>query len=323
MVDVIGVPPYTDVQNKMYDNDNYSCKLFLGGLAPNTTEESITNFYAQYGEVASAVVKRDPTTQRSKGFGFITYKDSSSIERAQSLKPHIIDGRNVDSKPALPRSETNRQNGGASNDAVRKIFVGGLKDNHDEQNLQDHFQQFGNVLTVKILLDRTTGRKRGFGFVEFDSCEAADRAVYHKTHTIDQLPVEVKKSNYRQEQANRGSYQQGHSSGSYSSTPYTQNQAYGYAPASYNGWTGHYAPQPQPVYEGYAAAPIQANPSAAYTGGWEEQNNYNGGQSSAGVNGWNGAQQSDGQFGSYQNSQGGGPQKGHNLQNNRRNPYNV
>lgn len=75
------------------DHDNYACKLFLGGLSPNTTEESITNFYAQYGEVANAVVKRDPTTQRSKGFGFITYKDSSSIERAQSLKPHIIDGR--------------------------------------------------------------------------------------------------------------------------------------------------------------------------------------------------------------------------------------
>lgn len=84
--------------------------------------------------------------------------------------------RNVDSKPALPRSETNR-NGGGGGDSVRKIFVGGLKDNHDEQNLQDHFQQFGNVLTVKILLDRNTGRKRGFGFVEFDSNDAADRAV--------------------------------------------------------------------------------------------------------------------------------------------------
>ncbi|XP_013101945.1 ribonucleoprotein RB97D [Stomoxys calcitrans] len=321
MVDVIGAP-YTDIQqNKMYENDNYSCKLFLGGLSPNTTEESITNFYAQYGEVASAVVKRDPTTQRSKGFGFITYKDSSSIERAQSLKPHIIDGRNVDSKPALPRSETNRI---GSNDNVRKIFVGGLKDNHDEQNLQDHFQQFGNVLTVKVLLDRTTGRKRGFGFVEFDTCEAADRAVFHKNHTIDQLPVEVKKSNYRQEQANRGSYQHGGSSGSYSQVAYTQNPSYNYPQASYNGWTGHtthYAQQPQTMYEGYAAAPVQSNPPTAYNG-WEEQNNYNAAPPPGAANGWN-AGQSEGQFGSYQHSHGGGPQKGHNLQNNRRNPYNV
>ncbi|XP_073816427.1 ribonucleoprotein RB97D-like [Musca autumnalis] len=310
----VAVASYTDINQ--FENDNYACKLFLGGLAPNTTEESLTNFYAQYGEVTNVVVKRDPTTQRSKGFGFVTYKDSASIERAQSVKPHVIDGRNVDSKPALPRSETNRNtnggggynsNGGGS--AVRKIFVGGLRDNHDEQNLQEYFQQFGTVQSVKILLDRTTGRKRGFGFVEFESNEAAENAVFHKDHVIDNVNVEVKKSNYRPEQSNRGPYQQNGSYGSYS-----QNKSYNnYAPAqSYNGWGGahvaHYQQQPQAVNEGGYAAAVPAYGVATY----EEPQQA----------GWNGAP-AEGQFGSYHNSHGGGPQKGYNLQNNRRNPYNV
>lgn len=153
--------------------------------------------------------------------------------------------------------------------------------------------------------------------------------LVHKNHTIDNLTVEVKKSNYRQEQANRGAYQQQTGGqGSYSSTPYTHNASYSYAPAaSYNGWGGHvthYAQQPQQVYEAYGAAPTQT--TTAYAG-WEEQNNYNATQSAAAPaaagNGWHGAQSAEGQFGNYQHSHGGGPQKGHNLQNNRRNPYNV
>ena len=89
--------------------------------------------------------------------------------------------RTVDSKRALPRPETGTSE---SNSSVKKVFVGGLKEYHDEQSLKEHFQQFGNILGVKILTDKNTGRKRGFAFVEFDDYDSVDKAVCkYKNHT--------------------------------------------------------------------------------------------------------------------------------------------
>lgn len=83
---------------------------------------------------------------------------------------------------------------------MRKVFVGGLKENHDEETLTEHFSAFGNVIGVKIISDRATGRKRGFGYVEFDDYDAVDKAVYTQPHTIKYVVVDVKKSVYKKNQ---------------------------------------------------------------------------------------------------------------------------
>lgn len=60
---------------------------------------------------------------------------------------------------------------------MKKLFVGGLKDNHDEDCLREYFLQFGNVVSVKLLTDKTTGKRRGFAFIEFDDYDAVDKAI--------------------------------------------------------------------------------------------------------------------------------------------------
>lgn len=59
---------------------------------------------------------------------------------------------------------------------VKKLFVGGLKE-HEEIDLQDYFSQFGQVTSVCIILNRDTGAKRGFAFVEFDDHDSVDKVV--------------------------------------------------------------------------------------------------------------------------------------------------
>lgn len=68
-------------------------KLFIGGLAPYTTEEGLKVFYSQWGKVVDVVVMRDAATKRSRGFGFITYTKSAMVDTAQENRPHIIDGK--------------------------------------------------------------------------------------------------------------------------------------------------------------------------------------------------------------------------------------
>ncbi|XP_036213237.2 ribonucleoprotein RB97D isoform X2 [Bactrocera oleae] len=345
-------------------------KMFIGGLSAVTTEESLRGFYKQWGDVVDAIVMRDPATKRSRGFGFITYSDTFMVDRAQAARPHVIDGKQVDSKRALPKPELGKPEASTT---VKKIFVGGLKENHDEQALTEHFSQFGNVVGVKILTDKTTGRKRGFAFVEFDDYDAVDKAVLHKNHTIKYVLVDVKKSVYKQELAKKRATQAQQSgvppgaapsNGYQQPAPYAQQPAYGYppqmGPPAYNGWGGYpqAAPpaayqQPPPAapvagYGAYAAPPQNgAAPGwgapAAYPAptAWP-QNGYAAAPPAAApvpppaaapsaaqaVNSWNGAATAPTaaapqNFGDYQQSYNGGPQKAGSLQGNRMNPYSV
>jgi len=61
--------------------------------------------------------------------------------------------------------------------AVKKVFVGGIKDGIEANDVHEYFQQYGNVVSVDLVTDRETGRKRGFGFVSFDDCDAVDKVV--------------------------------------------------------------------------------------------------------------------------------------------------
>jgi RNA recognition motif-containing protein len=58
-----------------------------------------------------------------------------------------------------------------------KLFVGNLTFTATENDLQDHFAQAGSVLSVNIMQDRTTGRSRGFAFVEMASPDDAQNAI--------------------------------------------------------------------------------------------------------------------------------------------------
>ncbi|KZV45622.1 glycine-rich RNA-binding protein 4, mitochondrial [Dorcoceras hygrometricum] len=58
-----------------------------------------------------------------------------------------------------------------------KLFVGGLSYNTDEMGLRDAFAKYGDVVEAKIILDRDTGRSKGFGFITYATTEAASSAI--------------------------------------------------------------------------------------------------------------------------------------------------
>ena len=58
-----------------------------------------------------------------------------------------------------------------------KLFVGSLPWAIDDQGLEDLFKEFGSVTSAKVIMDRESGRSKGFGFVEFDDDDAAKAAM--------------------------------------------------------------------------------------------------------------------------------------------------
>ncbi|KAL5223989.1 hypothetical protein ABZP36_010628 [Zizania latifolia] len=58
-----------------------------------------------------------------------------------------------------------------------KLFVGGISYGTDEQSLRDAFANYGEVIEARVIIDRTTGRSRGFGFVTYTSTDEAAAAI--------------------------------------------------------------------------------------------------------------------------------------------------
>lgn len=55
-------------------------KIFVGGLVANSTDESLREFYSQFGDITDVIVMRDPNTRRSRGFGFVSFTTKSMVE---------------------------------------------------------------------------------------------------------------------------------------------------------------------------------------------------------------------------------------------------
>lgn len=60
---------------------------------------------------------------------------------------------------------------------MKKIFVGNLSWKTTDEQLAAHFEAFGQVVSAKIVTDKTTGRSKGFGFVEMADEESANNAI--------------------------------------------------------------------------------------------------------------------------------------------------
>ncbi|GLT71188.1 hypothetical protein SLA2020_432220 [Shorea laevis] len=74
-------------------NDTTLTKIFVGGLAWETQRDTMRRYFEQFGEIIEAVVITDKNTGRSKGYGFVTFKDPEAAMRACQNPSPIIDGR--------------------------------------------------------------------------------------------------------------------------------------------------------------------------------------------------------------------------------------
>ena len=59
----------------------------------------------------------------------------------------------------------------------KKLFVGSLSFEMTDLDLEDLFKQYGEILSARVIVDRDTGRSRGFGFVEMSSEDSAQSAI--------------------------------------------------------------------------------------------------------------------------------------------------
>ncbi|KAJ4830665.1 hypothetical protein Tsubulata_038776 [Turnera subulata] len=164
-------------------------KIFIGGLAKDTTYTTFNKHFGKYGEITDSVIMKDRFTGQPRGFGFITYADPSVVDKVIE-DTHIINGKQVEIKRTIPKGA------GQSKDfKTKKIFVGGVPSSVTEDEFKNFFSKYGNVIEHQIIRDHETNRSRGFGFIIFDSEEIVDEMLANG-NMIDMAgtQVEIKKA---------------------------------------------------------------------------------------------------------------------------------
>ncbi|XP_029439368.1 heterogeneous nuclear ribonucleoprotein A/B isoform X1 [Rhinatrema bivittatum] len=276
--------------------DNFSplnkiMKMFVGGLSWDTSKKDLKDYFSKFGEVVDCTIKMDPNTGRSRGFGFILFKEAASVDKVLEQKEHRLDGRLIDPKKAMAMKK----------DPVKKIFVGGLNPEATEEKIREYFGDFGEIEAIELPMDPKTNKRRGFVFITFKEEDPVKKILEKKFHNVSGSKCEIKvaqpKEVYQQQQygggSSRGSafggrgrggrgggggklaqsqnWNQGY--GNYWSQGYG-NQGYGYGQQGYGGYGGYdYSGY---GYYGYGPGYDYSQGSAAYgkTPRRGHQNNY-------------------------------------------------
>ncbi len=90
------------------------------------------------------------------------------------------------------------------------IYIGNLPFNLDEENLREIFEEYGEVTSAKIIMDKFTGRSKGFGFVEMSDDSEANKAIQELNNAeVAGRNIKVNESKPRENNNRGGGYNRG------------------------------------------------------------------------------------------------------------------
>jgi len=150
-------------------------KIFVGGLPQSISEQEFRDYFGKFGSITEASLVKERSTDKHRGFGFVTY-DSQDVAIQVKSQKHALKGQDITVNDALKKQ--------------KKFFVGGIaRDRTDTDTMRKYFEQFGHITDIFVI------KERGFGFVTLEEDETAENLkplLDQVWHNIDGKNCEVR-----------------------------------------------------------------------------------------------------------------------------------
>jgi len=150
---------------------NQEATVYMGNLDERCTDALVWELMLQAGPVVNVHLPKDRVSMSHQGYGFCEFLTEEDAEYACKIMNQIkLYGKPIRvNKASSDRKQV---------DIGANLFIGNLDANVDERMLYDTFSTFGTLVqTAKIARNPTTGQSNGYGFVAYESFEAADTAI--------------------------------------------------------------------------------------------------------------------------------------------------
>ncbi|PWN20177.1 RNA-binding domain-containing protein [Microstroma glucosiphilum] len=150
---------------------NQDATCYVGNLDDRCTSSLVWELMLQAGPLVNVHLPKDRITSAHQGFAFTEYQTEADAEYACK----IMNGIKLFGKPIRVNKASSDKK---QIDIGANLFVGNLDGNVDERVLYETFSAFGHVVGLpKIARDPATNVSKSYGFVSYDSFEAADSAI--------------------------------------------------------------------------------------------------------------------------------------------------
>ncbi|KAI1711260.1 RNA recognition motif domain-containing protein [Ditylenchus destructor] len=145
--------------------------LRVQDLSPETTEESLRDFYSKFGKLTQCVVKNNPETGKLP-VAYVSFASQVELDRALDAQPHLIDGSEV-----FLRYSTDELD----------LEIKELPDGITEESLRTFFSKYGHVRECKLFKGRSEGKTHAY--LMFSTLYEVNRAMEDRPHIIDKKIV--------------------------------------------------------------------------------------------------------------------------------------
>jgi len=103
-----------------------SNKIFVGGLPQGVDDNAFREYFEKFGATSDVVVMKDAATGNTRGFGFVTYDDTGSVDAVMDMyKDHQINGKWVEVKRATPKGDSKGSDKGGGKGGGKDSGKGG------------------------------------------------------------------------------------------------------------------------------------------------------------------------------------------------------
>uniref|UniRef100_A0A8C9VWT4 Poly-U binding splicing factor b n=1 Tax=Scleropages formosus TaxID=113540 RepID=A0A8C9VWT4_SCLFO len=156
------------------------CRVYVGSIYYELGEDTIRQAFAPFGPIKSIDMSWDSVTMKHKGFAFVEYEVPEAAQLAlEQMNSVMLGGRNIkvgrpsnigQAQPIIDQLAEEAR-------AFNRIYVSSVHPDLSDEDIKSVFEAFGKIKSCTLAREPTTGKHKGYGFIEYDKAQSAQDAV--------------------------------------------------------------------------------------------------------------------------------------------------